>query len=112
MNLLHSITLRVTTSVLGFMLAVSMAGSANAESSVMSARDLAATLSARQDGTSYVRLRLDVKQRRRPPISFTKCFGPKSAREKPSSCTKQMVTPRPVRFSFHRTSYALWTLRK
>jgi Outer membrane lipoprotein-sorting protein len=28
----------------------------------MSARDLAATLSARQDGTSYVRLRLDVKQ--------------------------------------------------
>jgi hypothetical protein len=62
MNLLHSITLRVTTSVLGFMLAVSMAGSANAESSVMSARDLAATLSARQDGTSYVRLRLDVKQ--------------------------------------------------
>lgn len=62
MNLLHSITLRVTTSMLGFMLAVSMAGSANAESSVMSARDLAATLSARQDGTSYVRLRLDVKQ--------------------------------------------------
>jgi Outer membrane lipoprotein-sorting protein len=62
MNLLHSITLRVATSMLGFMLAVSMAGSANAESSVMSARDLAATLSARQDGTSYVRLRLDVKQ--------------------------------------------------
>ena len=62
MNLLHSISLRITASILGFILLVSVARGANLESSVTSARDLAATLSARQDGTSYVRLRLDVKQ--------------------------------------------------
>jgi hypothetical protein len=62
MNLLHSIILRITASILGFMLSVSLAGGTDPESSVMSARDLAATLSARRDGTSYVRLRLDVKQ--------------------------------------------------
>ena len=62
MNLLHSISLRITASILGFISLVSVARDANAESSVRSARDLAATLSARQDGTSYVRLRLDVKQ--------------------------------------------------
>jgi hypothetical protein len=62
MNVLHSIILRITASILGFMLSVSLAGGTDPESSVMSARDLAATLSARQDGTSYVRLRLDVKQ--------------------------------------------------
>jgi Outer membrane lipoprotein-sorting protein len=44
------------------MLSVSAVSSTDAESPVMSARDLAASLSARQDGTSYVRLRLDVKQ--------------------------------------------------
>jgi hypothetical protein len=44
------------------MLSISLACDADAESPVMSARDLAASLSARQDGTSYVRLRLDVKQ--------------------------------------------------
>lgn len=62
MHLLHSIILRVTAATLGFMLSVSFAGVADAESPIMSARDLAASLSARQDGTSYVRLRLDVKQ--------------------------------------------------
>ena len=62
MNLLHSIILRLTAAMLGFMLSASFAGVADAESPVMSARDLAASLSARQDGTSYVRLRLDVKQ--------------------------------------------------
>jgi len=62
MNLLHSIILRVTAALLGCMLSVSFAGDADAESPVMSARDLAASLSARRDGTSYVRLRLDVKQ--------------------------------------------------
>jgi len=62
MNLLHSIILRVTAAILSFMLSVSLAGSAVAESPAMSARDLAASLSARQNGTSYVRLRLDVKQ--------------------------------------------------
>jgi hypothetical protein len=62
MNLRHSISLRITASILGFILLVSVARGANLESSVTSARDLAATLSTRQDGTSYVRLRLDVKQ--------------------------------------------------
>ena len=62
MNLLHSIILRVTAAMLGFMLSVSFAGVADAESPVMSARDLAASLSARRDGTSDVRLRLEVKQ--------------------------------------------------
>jgi hypothetical protein len=62
MNLLHSIILRVTAITLGCMLSVSLASGADAGSPAMSARDLAATLSSRQDGTSYVRLRLDVKQ--------------------------------------------------
>src|ERR1700738_3485168 len=62
MNLLHSIILRVTGAMLGFMLSVFFAGSAAAESPAMSARDLAASLSSRRDGTSYVRLRLEVKQ--------------------------------------------------
>ena len=62
MNLFNSIILRVTAAMLGFMLSVCFAGVAGAESPVMSARDLAASLSARRDGTSYVRLRLDVKQ--------------------------------------------------
>ena len=62
MNLLHSIILRVTGAMLSFMLSVFFAGSAAAESPAMSARDLAASLSSRQDGTSYVRLRLEVKQ--------------------------------------------------
>ena len=48
--------------MLGCMLSVSLAGGADTGSSTMSARNLAATLSARQDGTSYVRLRLEVKQ--------------------------------------------------
>jgi len=62
MNLLHSTTLRVTPAIVGLMLSISLACDADAESPVISARDLAASLSARQDGTSYVRLRLDVKQ--------------------------------------------------
>ena len=62
MNLFNSSILRVTAAMLGFMLSVCFAGVADAESPVMSARDLAASLSVRQDGTSYVRLRLDVKQ--------------------------------------------------
>src|SRR3982074_3177310 len=62
MNLLHSIILRVTAITLGCMLSVSLASGADAGSPAMSARDFAATLFARQDGTSYVRLRLDVKQ--------------------------------------------------
>lgn len=62
MNLLRPMILRVPAAMLGFMLSVPFAGDADAESPVMSARDLAASLSARRDGTSYVRLRLDVKQ--------------------------------------------------
>jgi hypothetical protein len=62
MNLLHSMLLRGTAAMLGLALLVSFAGAADTEPSAMPARDLAASLSARQDGTSYVRLRLEVKQ--------------------------------------------------
>jgi Outer membrane lipoprotein-sorting protein len=62
MNLLRSMILRVSTAMLGLALLVSSAGAADTELPAMSARELAARLSARQDGTSYVRLRLEVKQ--------------------------------------------------
>ena len=62
MNLLHSIILRVPAATLGLALFVSSARGAETEPSAMSARDLAARLSAVQDGVSYVRLRLEVKE--------------------------------------------------
>ena len=62
MNLLHSEILRVATATLGFALLTSSAGAADTEPAAISAKDLAASLSALQDGASYVRLRLEVKQ--------------------------------------------------
>jgi hypothetical protein len=62
MNLLHSIILRVPAATLGLALLASSARGAETEPSAMSARDLAARLSAVQDGASYVRLRLEVKE--------------------------------------------------
>jgi hypothetical protein len=59
MNLLYSEILRVTTATLGLALLTSSAGT---EPAAISAKDLAAGLSALQDGASYVRLRLEVKQ--------------------------------------------------
>jgi outer membrane lipoprotein-sorting protein len=62
MNLLHSMISRVTVVVLGLASLVSSACAAESEPSAMSARDLAARLSDLQEGTSYVRVRLEVKQ--------------------------------------------------
>jgi Outer membrane lipoprotein-sorting protein len=87
MNLLQSITLRITASILGFMFSVSLAGGANAELSVTSARDLAATLSARQDGTSYVRLRLEVKQ----PNDTTKLALQIQTKQRRTTAAKDLV---------------------
>ena len=55
--------MRVIAAMLGFALLVSSAGSAETAPPATSARDLASGLSAlQQDGASYVRLRLEVKQ--------------------------------------------------
>ena len=62
MNLHHSMILRFTAAMLGPALLAASARAAESEPSAMSARDLAARLSALQDGTAYIRLRLEVKQ--------------------------------------------------
>jgi hypothetical protein len=60
---LHPLTFRIAAASLGCALVVFSAGAADTAPPVMSATDLAARLSAfRQDGSSYVRLRLEVKQ--------------------------------------------------
>ena len=53
---------RVTAAMLGLALLVSAAAAAETGSPARSAKDIAASLSALQDGVSYVRLRLEVKQ--------------------------------------------------
>jgi hypothetical protein len=68
MNLLQSESWRVGVATLGLALLTSSSGAADAEPATISAKDLAASLSALQDGASYVRLRLQVKQ----PIDTTK----------------------------------------
>jgi outer membrane lipoprotein-sorting protein len=60
MNLLRSMIFVVTATMLGFAL-YSSVGSVDTGPPTKSARDLAAALSALQDGVSYVRLRLEVK---------------------------------------------------
>ena len=62
MNLLASKTLGVTAATVGLALVTSSAGAVDAGSATTSAKDLAAHLSALQEGASYVRLRLEVKQ--------------------------------------------------
>jgi hypothetical protein len=62
MNLLHSKILHVTIATPSLAFLTFSAGAAGAEPAAISAKDLAARLSALQDGTSYVRLRLEVKQ--------------------------------------------------
>jgi Outer membrane lipoprotein-sorting protein len=68
MNRLHFGILRRTTVALSLALAISAAGADSEPPATVSAKDLAAGLSALQDGSSYVRLRLEVKQ----PIDTTK----------------------------------------
>jgi hypothetical protein len=53
---------RFTTAATALAWLISFAGAAGSERGTMSAKDLAAGLSALRDGTSYVRLRLEVKQ--------------------------------------------------
>jgi hypothetical protein len=60
--------LGVIIAMLGLALLTSSVGIAGAEPAAISAKDLAAGLSALRDGASYVRLRLEVKQ----PIGTTK----------------------------------------
>lgn len=62
MNLLQSEIWRAGVATLGFALLASFSGAAGTEPATISAKDLAASLSALQDGASYVRLRLEVKQ--------------------------------------------------
>jgi hypothetical protein len=62
MNLRPSEILRLTVAALGVALLAAAAGAADNGQTAMSAKDLAASLSALQDGASYVRLRLEVKQ--------------------------------------------------
>jgi hypothetical protein len=59
---MNSEILRVTSATLGLALLSSSASAADTEPAAISARDLATSLSALQDGVSYVRLRLEVKQ--------------------------------------------------
>ena len=62
MKLLRSNTLRVPALILGLGWLVSTAAAIDAESTAGSARELANRLSALRNGTSYTRLRLEVKQ--------------------------------------------------
>jgi hypothetical protein len=62
MNLIRSLTSRVPAVILGLQCLVCSLGAADAEPPAISAKDLAGRLAALQDGASYVRLRLEVKQ--------------------------------------------------
>lgn len=68
MNLRPSNVLPVAAATLGLALLISSVASADTAPAAISAKDLAAHLSALQDGASYVRLRLEVRQ----PIDTTK----------------------------------------
>jgi hypothetical protein len=68
MNRLQFGILRAATFAFGLALVISSAGADTEPAATMSASDLAARLFALQDGSSYVRLRLEVKQ----PINTTK----------------------------------------
>jgi hypothetical protein len=64
----YSAIFRVATVALGLALLTSSTGAADTEPATPSAQDLAARLSELQNGTSYVRIRLEVKQ----PVDTTK----------------------------------------
>jgi outer membrane lipoprotein-sorting protein len=68
MNLIRSMTLRTQSAVLSLAWLASSVSALHAEQTSISARDLADHLSALQEGTSYVRLRLEVKK----PVDPTK----------------------------------------
>src|SRR5215468_6271700 len=62
MNFLRSTVSRVPAAILLLNWLISISGAAGVEPGPTSARDLADRLSALQDGVSYTRLRLEVKQ--------------------------------------------------
>jgi len=62
MNLQHSMNLRVGAAILSLALLVISGSAANTDQPAISAQDLAARLAALQDGSSYVRLRMEVKK--------------------------------------------------
>jgi hypothetical protein len=88
MKLLQSMIVRVIAAMLGFALSVSSADSAETAPPATSARDLAAALSAlQQDGTSYVRLRLEVKQ----PANTTKAVLQLQIKERRTKAVTDLV---------------------
>src|SRR5271155_1638084 len=62
MNFRRPKCLRLAAATIGFALLFSSARGADTAPAALSAKDLATGLSALQDGASYVRLRLEVKQ--------------------------------------------------
>ena len=87
MNLLQSEIWRVGVATLGLALFASFSGVADAEPATISAKDLAASLSALQDGASYVRLRLEVKQ----PIDTTKIALQLQIKERRTTTATEVV---------------------
>ena len=87
MNLLQSEIWRVGVATLGLALFASFSGVADAEPATISAKDLAASLSALRDGTSYVRLRLEVKQ----PTDTTKISLQLQIKERRTATTADVV---------------------
>ncbi len=66
MKLLSLVFLRVAAAALSFASLSASSSAADPNPATMSAKDLSGSLSAQQEGTSYVRLRLEVKQRATP----------------------------------------------
>jgi hypothetical protein len=87
MNLLCSLTLRIPAAILGLGWCVSSVSTADAEQPAISARDLADRLSTLRDGTSYVRLRLEVKQ----PVDTTKIALQLQIKERRSKTATDVV---------------------
>jgi hypothetical protein len=87
MNLLPSEILRVIAANLVLAVSTSFASAADSEPAAISARDLAASLSALQDGASYARLRLDVKQ----PADTTKVALQIQIKERRTSAGSDLV---------------------
>ena len=79
--------MRVVAANLGLALLTSSASAAESEPAAISAKDLAASLSALQDGASYVRLRLEVKQ----PADTTKIALQLQIKERRTSAASDLV---------------------
>lgn len=87
MNLRHLGILRATTAALGFVVVISSALADVEPPAPISANELAAGLFALQDGATYVRLRLEVKQ----PIDTTKLTLQLQIKERRSRTATDLV---------------------